>query len=136
MFVCLTFESTSRTAAPPPSNEKKRGDDDCSYVVETGYIIAKDSWRKGYATESLQAMMTLAQQLGIDELIANVHYQNEVSSHILTRNGFTAEKSAASESPVDEFPNNDNITTSTQKETRQVQLYTRHFPSKQYSNIS
>ena len=54
----------------------------------TGYILARDAWGKGYATESLAAMVELAPQIGIRVLTAAVHAEHTASAHVLEKCGF------------------------------------------------
>ena len=39
----------------------------------TGYVLAKDAWGQGYATEALRAMVDLARQIGVVRLAALCH---------------------------------------------------------------
>jgi RimJ/RimL family protein N-acetyltransferase len=57
--------------------------------AQTGYVFARDAWGKGYATESLQAMMQLAARLGLTSLYALCHPEHRASSHVLEKCGFT-----------------------------------------------
>jgi RimJ/RimL family protein N-acetyltransferase len=70
----------------------------------TGYVLARDAWGFGYATEALGAMRDLAAQLGITRLYALCHPDHRASSRVLEKCGFafegTLEKYA-------EFPNLD-----------------------------
>jgi ribosomal-protein-alanine N-acetyltransferase len=54
----------------------------------TGYIFARDAWGKGYATESLRAMVNLAPQIGIRELTAACHAEHLASARVLEKCGF------------------------------------------------
>jgi RimJ/RimL family protein N-acetyltransferase len=58
----------------------------------TGYVFAKDAWGLGYATESLQAMVDLAQQTGVARLEAICHAGHTPSAHVLEKCGFTREE--------------------------------------------
>jgi ribosomal-protein-alanine N-acetyltransferase len=57
----------------------------------TGYILARDAWGLGYATESLQAMIELAPRLGLGRLSAAVHASHAPSARVLEKCGFTLE---------------------------------------------
>lgn len=58
--------------------------------VEVGYIIAREHWGKGYATESTRGMMTYARQtLGVHTLVAYTSEENNASNHVLEKCGFT-----------------------------------------------
>lgn len=56
-----------------------------------GYVIAKDAWGKGYATEALQKIRDLAPSLGIVRLYALVYPGNEGSIRVLEKCGFEFE---------------------------------------------
>ena len=71
-------------------------------VVSTGYVLARDAWGHGYATESLRAMIDLARRLGVSRLIARCHPDHRASSHVLEKCGFTLD--AVASEPV-YFPN-------------------------------
>lgn len=55
----------------------------------TGYVLAKDAWGRGYATEVLWAMVDLSQQLGLARLLALCHPAHSASLHVLEKCGFT-----------------------------------------------
>jgi RimJ/RimL family protein N-acetyltransferase len=58
----------------------------------TGYVFAQDAWEQGFATESLQAMMELARQTGVQRLEAVCHVEHRASAHVLEKCGFQREK--------------------------------------------
>jgi len=58
-------------------------------VVSTGYVLARDAWGHGYATESLRAMIDLARSLSVPRLIARVHPEHRPSARVLEKCGFT-----------------------------------------------
>ena len=68
----------------------------------TGYVLAKDAWGRGYASEALRAMVDLALQLGIQRLYALCHPEHRVSWRVLEKGGFTREGTLARHT---EFPN-------------------------------
>jgi RimJ/RimL family protein N-acetyltransferase len=68
----------------------------------TGYILAKDAWGRGYATETLAAMVQLARRTGVTQLSAYVHHQHQPSCHVLEKCGFARD---ATVSPQMLFPN-------------------------------
>ena len=72
------------------------------YRASTGYVLAKDAWGKGYATESLNAMVALAPTLGVRRLYALCHPQHQASWHVLEKCGFAREGTLRRHS---EFPN-------------------------------
>jgi ribosomal-protein-alanine N-acetyltransferase len=69
--------------------------------AETGYVLAKDAWGKGYATEALRAMILVAQPMGIDHLFAFCHADHRASAHVLEKCHFTFERLI----PDQTFPN-------------------------------
>ncbi len=62
-----------------------------SVVAATGYVLARDAWGLGYATEALRAMVTLAHDLSLERLYALVHPANAASVRVLDKCGFTNE---------------------------------------------
>lgn len=58
----------------------------------TGYVFAQDAWEQGFATESLQAMIELAQQTGVQRLEAICHVEHSASAHVLEKCGFQHEE--------------------------------------------
>ena len=58
----------------------------------TGYVFAKDVWGQGYATESLQAMVGLAQLTGVERLEAICHVDHRPSATVLEKCGFEREE--------------------------------------------
>ena len=57
----------------------------------TGYILARDAWGNGYATEALQAMIDTARTVGVQQLYALCHIEHQPSWHVLEKCGFTRE---------------------------------------------
>lgn len=70
--------------------------------ASTGYVLAKDAWGKGYATEALHAMADLAPRLGVVRLYALCHTDHRASWRVLEKCGFTREGILRSYAP---FPN-------------------------------
>lgn len=58
----------------------------------TGYVFARDAWGLGYATESLQAMVDVADKTGVERLEAICHAEHAPSAHVLEKCGFTREE--------------------------------------------
>src|SRR5262245_2340885 len=54
----------------------------------TGYVLAKDAWGKGYATEALTAMVQVARDLGLRRLTALCHPSHRASLRVLEKCGF------------------------------------------------
>jgi RimJ/RimL family protein N-acetyltransferase len=69
----------------------------------TGYVLARDAWGGGYATEALGAMVALARQLGVRRLSALCHTGHAASVRVLEKCGFGRESSLIREI----FPNLD-----------------------------
>jgi ribosomal-protein-alanine N-acetyltransferase len=57
----------------------------------TGYVLAKDAWGNGYATEALRAVVEVAQKLGVVRLYALCHPENRASSRVLEKCSFVCE---------------------------------------------
>jgi len=57
----------------------------------TGYVFAKDSWGRGYATEALGAMVDLARGHGVLRLFALCHADHRASARVLEKCGFSLE---------------------------------------------
>jgi RimJ/RimL family protein N-acetyltransferase len=58
----------------------------------TGYVLAKDAWGQGYATEALQAMVDLARTIGLARLTALCHHEHRASQRVLEKCGFERER--------------------------------------------
>ena len=61
------------------------------YRAATGYVLAKDSWGQGYATETLRAMVALAPSVGVQRLYALCHPKHRPSYRVLEKCGFERE---------------------------------------------
>ncbi len=61
---------------------------DARDAAATGYVLAKDAWGKGYATEALGAIVDIAPQIGITRLYALCHPEHRASWHVLEKCGF------------------------------------------------
>jgi len=57
----------------------------------TGYVLAKDAWGKGYATEALRAVVEVARGVGVIRLYALCHVEHAPSSRVLEKCGFARE---------------------------------------------
>src|SRR5262249_54999274 len=57
-------------------------------VAITGYVLARDAWGRGYATEALTAIVTSASVLGVRRLYALCHPANRASIRVLEKCGF------------------------------------------------
>ena len=61
-------------------------------IAITGYVLAKDAWGYGYATEALRAIVEVARTLGVRSLRASCHSENTASMRVLEKCGFVCEK--------------------------------------------
>jgi [ribosomal protein S5]-alanine N-acetyltransferase len=61
------------------------------FRAATGYVLARDSWGRGYATEALRAIVALAPDLGVRRLYALCHPEHPVSQRVLEKCGFVRE---------------------------------------------
>lgn len=57
----------------------------------TGYVLARDAWGKGYATEALRAMIDTARAVGVRRLYALCHTEHRPSWHVLEKAGLERE---------------------------------------------
>jgi ribosomal-protein-alanine N-acetyltransferase len=71
-------------------------------IASTGYVLARDAWGQGYATEALRAIVELAPEVGIRSLYAICHADHKASIHVLEKCGFQLE-----ENLLAQFPNLD-----------------------------
>lgn len=58
----------------------------------TGYVLAKDAWGLGYATEALGAMVGVARTIGISKLFALCHPEHERSVRVLEKCAFELDR--------------------------------------------
>ena len=61
-------------------------------VAATGYVLARDSWGGGYATEALAAIVDIARSLRVLRLYALCHPDNPASARVLEKCGFRMEE--------------------------------------------
>jgi ribosomal-protein-alanine N-acetyltransferase len=57
----------------------------------TGYVLARESWGYGYATEALTAIRDLAPALGVQRLQAHCHIDHAASARVLDKCAFVRE---------------------------------------------
>jgi ribosomal-protein-alanine N-acetyltransferase len=62
-----------------------------SQQAAAGYVLARDAWGHGYATEALHAMRGLAMRLGVLRLTAFCHPEHHASLRVIQKCGFTRE---------------------------------------------
>jgi len=60
-------------------------------VAATGYVLARDAWGHGYATEALSAIVVVARDLGVQRLYALSHANHQASIRVLEKCGFVLE---------------------------------------------
>jgi RimJ/RimL family protein N-acetyltransferase len=72
------------------------------HEVMTGYVLAKDAWGQGFATEALFAVVNLARRLQLTRIGAVTHQQHRASQRVLEKCGFV--RQAEPGRPM-EFPN-------------------------------
>jgi [ribosomal protein S5]-alanine N-acetyltransferase len=61
-------------------------------TAATGYVLARDAWGKGYATEALAAIVDIADGLGVLLVYALCHPENPASARVLEKCGFRLEQ--------------------------------------------
>jgi ribosomal-protein-alanine N-acetyltransferase len=71
-------------------------------VAAIGYVLARDAWGHGYATEALAAIVAVACQLEVRRLYALCHPNHPASIHVLEKCGFVLEDLLAA---FADFPN-------------------------------
>jgi [ribosomal protein S5]-alanine N-acetyltransferase len=59
--------------------------------ASTGYVLARDAWGRGIATEALGAMVELAPTVGLRRLYALCHPEHRASWRVLEKCGFERE---------------------------------------------
>lgn len=61
------------------------------YRASTGYVLARDSWGQGYASEALLGIVGVCATLGLARLQAMVHVEHAASRRVLEKCGFVHE---------------------------------------------
>jgi [ribosomal protein S5]-alanine N-acetyltransferase len=61
------------------------------YRAATGYVFARGAWGRGYATETLAAMVDLAASLGVKRLYALCHLDHHASRRVMEKCAFARE---------------------------------------------
>ncbi|HEY7498334.1 MAG TPA: GNAT family N-acetyltransferase [Vicinamibacterales bacterium] len=56
--------------------------------VVTGYVLAKDAWGQGFATEALTAVVRIARDIRVARLTAFCHPDHRASQRVLEKCGF------------------------------------------------
>ncbi len=68
----------------------------------TGYVLARDAWGKGFATEALTAIVDVAARIGVTRLFAPCHPEHCPSQRVLEKCRFVRDDVSK---PMVEFPN-------------------------------
>ena len=68
----------------------------------TGYVLARDAWGKGFATEALTVIVDVAAQIDVTRLLALCHPEHRPSRRVLEKCGFVRDDVSK---PTVEFPN-------------------------------
>jgi RimJ/RimL family protein N-acetyltransferase len=74
-----------------------------------GYILAKDAWGRGYATEALQAITEISAEIGIRRLYAYCHPEHRASSRVLEKCGYLLEGTLPRHTVFPNLENNEPI---------------------------
>jgi hypothetical protein len=64
-------------------------------VAETGYVLARDMWGRGFATEALRCIVDLGTNLKLRSIAACVHADNTASIRVLEKVGFVCSSASA-----------------------------------------
>jgi RimJ/RimL family protein N-acetyltransferase len=59
----------------------------------TGYVLARDAWGRGHATEALRAIVEVAARIGVARLRALCHPEHRASWRVLEKCGFARDAS-------------------------------------------
>jgi ribosomal-protein-alanine N-acetyltransferase len=59
--------------------------------VEAAYLVRRDRWGQGYATEALRAVLDIADSLGLDRVIALAYPENDASRRVMEKAGMVPE---------------------------------------------
>jgi len=71
-------------------------------IAVTGYVLARDAWGQGFATETLEAMVKVARRTGVRHLVAVCHPGHRPSARVLEKCGFVLDSGRRDKF---EFPN-------------------------------
>jgi RimJ/RimL family protein N-acetyltransferase len=70
--------------------------------ASVGYVLARDAWGKGFATEALQALTAFAGALGLRRMHALCHAEHIASQRVLEKCGFLLDSGSQRQA---NFPN-------------------------------
>ena len=71
-------------------------------LAVTGYVLARDAWGQGFATEALEAMVKVARRTGVRRMVAVCHPDHRPSAHVLEKCRFLLDETRRDQF---EFPN-------------------------------
>lgn len=60
-------------------------------IASTGYVLARDAWGLGYATEMLTAMVEVGRGIGLRRLYAICHVEHRASARVMEKGGLVRE---------------------------------------------
>jgi [ribosomal protein S5]-alanine N-acetyltransferase len=64
--------------------------------VEAAYVLRRDRWGRGYATEALRAVLDVGHgQLGLERIVALAYPENDASRHGMEKAGMRPDGTAA-----------------------------------------
>ena len=71
---------------------------DKEYEASIGYVLAREHWGQGFATEAASALLQFGfQQLGLQRIVATCHPSNTASRRVMEKNGMRREGSVRDE---------------------------------------
>jgi ribosomal-protein-alanine N-acetyltransferase len=59
--------------------------------AEVGFMLGREAWGRGYASEAMQAVLAFAASSGLRRLLARTHLGNRRSDNVLEKLGFEEE---------------------------------------------
>ena len=60
--------------------------------VEAAYILRRDRWGRGYATEALRAVLRIGHdELGLERIVALAYLENDASRRVMEKAGMRAD---------------------------------------------
>ena len=59
--------------------------------VEAAYLVRRDRWGRGYASEVLRAVLGIAESLGLERIIALAYPGNDASRRVMEKAGMMAD---------------------------------------------
>jgi ribosomal-protein-alanine N-acetyltransferase len=64
--------------------------------VEAAYLIRRDRWGRGYATEALREILRIGHaELGLERIVALAYPDNHASRHVMMKAGMRPQGTAA-----------------------------------------